>query len=126
MFKSIEGLPADVLAIEASGEITHQDYRDTLIPKAEAMMAKGPIKMLYVIGPDFTGFDLQALWDDSAFGFSHWHDFSQIALVTDHAWMGGLVTMFTPFFHGAVRLFRLAQLSAAKEWITAPPAGARP
>src|SRR5271165_3874905 len=124
MFKSIEGLPADVLAIEASGQITHQDYRDTLIPMAEGLMAKGPIKMLYVIGPDFTGFDLKALWDDSAFGFSHWHDFSRIALVTDHVWMGGVVTMFTPFFHGEVRLFRLAQLPAAKDWIATPPVGA--
>jgi hypothetical protein len=124
MFKSIEGLPADVLAIEASGQITHQDYRDTLIPMAEGLLAKGPIRMLYVIGPEFTGIDLEALWDDGAFGFKHWHDFSQIAVVTDHAWMGGVISMFKPFFHGEVRLFRLAQLSAAKDWITAAPMGA--
>ena len=55
MFKFIEGLPPDVMAIEASGKVTHEDYRNTLIPKAEAMMAKGPIRMLYVIGRDFTG-----------------------------------------------------------------------
>ena len=47
MFKLIEGLPRDVLAIEASGQVTYQDYRDTLIPKAEAMMTNGPIRMLY-------------------------------------------------------------------------------
>ena len=70
MFKFIEGLPPDVLAIEASGKVTHEDYRDTLIPKAEAMMAKGPIRMLYVIGKDFTGFELEALWDDSVFGLN--------------------------------------------------------
>ena len=79
MFKFIEGLPADVMAIEASGKVTHEDYRDTLIPKAETMMAKGSIKMLYVIGRDFTGFELEALWDDGAFGLKHWHDFSRIA-----------------------------------------------
>ena len=124
MFKSIEGLPADVLAIEASGQITHQDYRDTLIPLAEGLMAKGPIKVLYVIGSDFTGFDLGAMWDDGAFGVKHWHDFSRIAVVTDHAWMGGAVAMIKPFFHGEVRLFQLAQLSAAKDWITGAPVGA--
>jgi len=124
MFMSIEGMPADVLAIEASGQITHQDYHDVLIPLAEGLIAEGAIKVLYVIGPDFTGFDLEALWDDSAFGLRHWHDFSRIALVTDHAWMGGVVTMFTPFFHGEVRLFRLEQLSVAKDWITGSPVGA--
>jgi hypothetical protein len=57
MFKFIEGLPPDVMAIEATGKITHGDYHNTLIPKAEAMMAKGPIRMLYVIGKEFTGLD---------------------------------------------------------------------
>lgn len=117
MFKFIEGLPQDVLAIEASGKVTHDDYGNTLIPKAEAMMAKGPIKMLYVIGKDFAGFELEALWDDSAFGLRHWHDFSHIAVVTDHAWMRAMVSMFKPFFHGNVRLFGLAELPAAKDWI---------
>jgi hypothetical protein len=121
MFKFIEGLPPDVMAIEASGKVTHEDYRNTLIPKAEAMMGKGPIRMLYVIGRDFTGFELEALWDDSAFGFRHWRDFSRIAVVTDHAWMSAMVNMFKPFFHGEVRLFRLAELPAAKDWITRAP-----
>ena len=118
MLKIIEGLPQDVLAIEASGKVTHKDYQDTLIPRAEAMMTKGPIKMLYVIGKEFTGIELEALWDDGAFGLRHWHDFSHIALVTDHAWMRAMVSMFKPFFHGEVRLFDLAELPAAKDWIT--------
>ena len=117
MFTFIEGLPQDVLAIEATGKVTHEDYRNALIPKAEAMMAKGPIKMLYVIGKEFTGFELEALWDDGSFGLRHWHDFSHIAVVTDHAWMRAMVGMFKPFFHGDVRLFGLSELPAAKDWI---------
>ena len=71
MFKFIEGLPTDVLAVEAIGEVTHEDYRDGLIPRAEAMMGHGPIRMLYVIGLAFTGFDLGAMADDSMFGLRH-------------------------------------------------------
>ena len=126
MFTFIEGLPSDVLAIEARGEVTHDDYRNTLIPKAEAMMSRGPIKMLYVIGKDFTGFQLEALSDDTMFGLKHWHDFSQIAVVTDHGWVNAVVNMFKPFFHGEVQLFRLAELPVAKHWITKARVGARP
>ncbi len=43
MFKFIDGLLRDVIAIEATGKVTHEDYCNTLIPRAEAMMAKGPI-----------------------------------------------------------------------------------
>ena len=58
------------MAIEAiGGKVTHDDYRNILIPKDEAMKTKGPIRMLYVIGEEFTGFGPEALWDDSVFGF---------------------------------------------------------
>jgi hypothetical protein len=117
MLKFIEGLAPGVIAIEAMGKVTHEDYRDVLIPKAEAMMGKGPIKMLYVLGKDFTGFELEALADDSAFGLKHWHDFSKIAVVTDHSWLNAVINMFKPFFPGQVRLFTLANLPAAKDWI---------
>ncbi len=118
MLRFIDGLPQDVIAIEATGKVTHADYKNTLIPKAEAMMGKGPIKMLYVIGKEFTGFEVGALLDDAAFGLKHWHDFSHIAVVTDHAWLRAMVGVFKPFFHGDVRLFSLAELPTARSWIT--------
>jgi stage II sporulation SpoAA-like protein len=117
MLKLIEGLPQNVLAIEAIGKVTHEDYRDTLIPKAEAMMTKGPIRMLYVIGKEFTGFELEALWDDSKFGLMHWHNFSHIAVVADQAWLRAAVTLFTPFFRGEVRIFPVSELVSAKAWM---------
>ncbi len=43
MFKLIEDLPPDVMGIEAAGKVTHEDYKTILIPKAEAMIAKGPV-----------------------------------------------------------------------------------
>ena len=67
MLKLIEGLP-DVLGIEAAGKVTHEDYRKVLIPAAETLMTKGPTGMLYLAGPDFSGYELEALRDDTAFG----------------------------------------------------------
>ncbi|MGO8952973.1 MAG: STAS/SEC14 domain-containing protein [Rhodomicrobium sp.] len=120
MLKLIEGLPTDVMGIEAIGKVTHEDYKTVLIPMAEAMIAKGPIKMLYVAGQDFDGYELEALWDDGTFGVKHWHDFTRVAVVADQTWLRAAVTMFRPFFPCEVRLFRLAGLAAAKAWITSP------
>ena len=117
MFKFIEGMPPDVLAIEAIGKVTHEDYQTILIPMAEAMMAKGPIKMIYIIGKEFTGYNLEALWDDGAFGIKHWREFRRIAVVTDQAWIRASISMFAPFFPAEVRLFDLSEFSAAQVWI---------
>ena len=68
MLKLIEGLRQGVLGIEAAGKVTHEDYRRVLIPAAETLTTKGPIGMLYVAGPDFSGYELEALKDDAAFG----------------------------------------------------------
>ena len=124
MFELIEGMPPDVLAIEAVGKVTHEDYWTILIPKAEAMMAKGPIKMIYVIGEGFSGFDLEALWDDGAFGIKHWREFKRIAVVVDLVWLRASISMFAPFFPAKVRLFNLSELSAAKDWIISAQHGA--
>jgi stage II sporulation SpoAA-like protein len=117
MLKVITDLPPDVLGIEATGKVTHEDYRMVLIPTAEAMMAGGPIKMLYVAGKEFVGYELEALWDDSTFGLKHWRQFTRIAVVTDTVWLRAAVSMFCPFFPSEIRLFRLADLAAAKVWI---------
>jgi hypothetical protein len=117
MLKLIEDLPSDVMGIVAVGKVTHADYQNVLIPRAEAMMANGPIKMLYVIGAEFTGYELEALWDDSTFGVKHWHDFSHVAVVADQAWVRGLISMFKPFFPCELQLFQLTDLAVAKAWI---------
>jgi hypothetical protein len=119
MLTLMEGLPPDVLGVEATGTVTHHDYQAVLIPAAEAMLATGPVKMIYVAGPGFTGYELEALWDDSAFGLKHWHQFKRIAVVTDNTWLRAAVTMFSPFVPIEMRLFELAKLDTAKTWITA-------
>ena len=118
MLKLIQDLPPHVLGIEAAGKVTHEDYREVLIPAAEAMMGRGSIRMLYIIGQEFTGYELGALWDDGAFGTKHWRDFSRVAVVGDQGWLSTAVTLFKPFFPCAVRLISLAELSAARAWIT--------
>jgi hypothetical protein len=119
MLKVMHDLPPDVLGIEASGEVTHLDYRSVLIPEAEARLARGPIRMLFVAGPGFNSYALDAMWDDAAFGMKHWRDFIRIAVVTDNRWMRASVTLVAPLIPAQVRLFGFSQRDAAKSWITA-------
>lgn len=120
MFKMIEGLPDNVLGIEASGKVTQEDYTKNLIPHADEMMKKhGKIGLLYIVGSEFNGFELAALWEDMAYGMKHWSDVSHIAMVTDEPWMKSVAAMFAPLFPGEMRHFPLAEREKAQIWIAA-------
>ncbi len=119
MFTFLMGLAPDVLAIEAAGKITREDYREQLIPRAEALMARGPIKALCVIKNKITDYSLTALWDDQRFGRKHWRDLSHLAIVTDRAWIKAACALAAPLLPVAIRLFPVSELETAKAWITA-------
>jgi hypothetical protein len=119
MMTILDGLPPQVLGVKVSGKVTHADYRDTLIPHAEAMIANGPICLLYVLGKDFSGYEIGGLRDDSAFGIRYWRDFRRIAVVGDETWVRTTVRLLKPFAPCEVRQFSRLQLSAANAWVSA-------
>jgi hypothetical protein len=68
--------------------------------------------MLYAIGEDFTGFELEALWDDATFGMRHWRGFRRVAVVADQQWLRAAVSMFAAFFPCEIRLFTRSEMVA--------------
>lgn len=118
MFKIMQGLPKNVLGVEARGTITDDDYRTVLIPRANEMLEKFPsIKLLYVAGKDFKGYDARAVWDDALFGLRRRSRCSHVAVVTDTEWLRAATHFFSPFVSSSVKVFDLAGLAAAKIWI---------
>ena len=84
MIELLSGFPDNVLAVAGRAEVTGEDYRDVLIPAAQAKMRKHAHLRFYCeLGADFTGFSPGAMWEDAAFGFSHWGDFGRMAVITD-------------------------------------------
>jgi hypothetical protein len=120
MFNFIDDLPSDVLGVEVVGKITHEDYRDRLIPKAEAMMALGPIKLLFLVRSDMADIEFEALWDEQKFELAHGNAISHIAVVTDHGWMRTLVNLFAPLTPIKLRAYPIAALPDAETWLALP------
>lgn len=118
MMTLIDGLPPRVLGVKASGRVTTADYRDVLVPHAEAMIANGPISLLYVISKEFAGYEVRSLRDDSAFGIRYWRDFRRIAVVGDESWLRATVTLFRPFDPCELRVYSRIELSAASAWVS--------
>ncbi|MEO8772629.1 MAG: STAS/SEC14 domain-containing protein [Ferruginibacter sp.] len=118
MLKIINDLPGNVLGIEAGGEVTGADYENVLMPAvSEKLKANKKIRLLYYLGPGFTGFSLKAMVDDAKVGMKNFSAWDRVAFVSDHQ----LINIFAKFFGhmlpGEVRVFNNSGLDEAKKWI---------
>ena len=119
MIKPISDLPENVLGFEASETVTGHDYETILVPTVEAKLKVFPkVRLLYFLGPDFSSYELEAMWDDAKIGLKHLTAWERIAVVTDTEWIRSATRLFGFAIPGHVRVFANNELSAAKEWVS--------
>ncbi|WP_418607996.1 STAS/SEC14 domain-containing protein [Georgenia sp. SUBG003] len=106
-----------VLGFRAVDDVEEEDYRDVLVPAVDAAVAEhGKVRVVLVLGPEFDEFEGDAIWEDMKLGARHPASFERIAVVTDAAWAGPAVRVFSVLWPGQARAFRLADLESAKRW----------
>lgn len=111
-------LPDSVVGVRAIGEVDDNDYAEVLEPAIEAALARHDrIRLLYVLGAEFTGYDAEALWEDTKLGLKTFTSYERMAIVTDAEWLRRSVKAFGWLIPGEVRVFPLAQLEVAASWV---------
>ena len=119
MIELMQDVPENVVALTAKGKVTGDDYENVIIPAIEARLKDyDKIRLLYQIGPEYTGYEAEAMWDDAKVGMKHLTHFEKIAVVTDDTWMIRATKAFGFMIPGEVRLFSNAELAEAKTWIS--------
>lgn len=116
MLRPLPDLPAGVIGFEAVGEIHADDYRDVLRPAVDAAAAGGGVRLVYVLGGEFTGYSAGASWEDAKLGLGHLEAWRRLAVVSDHEWVGHMVGAVGWLIPGDVRTFALADRAAAARW----------
>jgi SpoIIAA-like len=117
MIRVLENLPENVLGVEAVGEVTDEDYEQVLVPAvARQREAHGRVRFVYVIGDEFDGWTLGALWDDAKLGTKDIRSWEKIAVVTDKDWLQHAVKAFGWMVPGEVRVVGTDELDAAVQW----------
>jgi hypothetical protein len=120
MIEIMSGLPEHVLAFTAKGKVTGEDYESVLIPAIEEKLKKySKISLLYHLGADCAGFDIEAMWDDTKIGLKHLTAWERIAVVTDIDWVRLTTKAFGFVMPGHVKVFANSQLDEAREWVSA-------
>ena len=118
MIERLSSLPDHVVGFVASGHVTAADYESVLIPAIESMIkARGTVRLLYHIGPAFSGFTAGAMWDDAKVGMAHLTAWERVAVVTDVDWIATAVKIFRFVIPCTVKVFSNAQYEDAVRWI---------
>ena len=119
MIKIMMNETDNILALEAIGQVTGDDYDSIVIPAIENKVEQqGKIRVLYELGSQFSGFNFAALWKDAKVGFQHLTDFEKIALVSDIQWIRIMTKLIGSIWPCPVKVFQNNQLTQAQEWVT--------
>lgn len=121
MIEAIGDLPPGVLGFKASGRITRDEYREMMKPIYELLEQGGPVNLLFVVADDFSGLDLQALWEDmkaaGSVGLKHRGAWRRMALLTNKDWIRHGAAGFGWLAPGELRVFDLDKQGNAVSWL---------
>jgi SpoIIAA-like len=118
MFTRIENLPAGAIGFEAVGRITGEDRIAVLEPTIAAMLGHGrPVRLLYLAGSRFTGYDPNTLLDDAVFGTRHFRDFEKISFLAEEGPYSRAVVALEGLMPADLKVFPTGAVDAAKAWL---------
>lgn len=121
MLELLSDLPDQIVGVKAKGEVTAQDYQAILVPAVEERLARHKrLRLLYVLGEEFTGFTGAAAWEDAKIGMRHFASFERIAVISDAEWIQHMVKAFGFVIPGEVRVYSQSGFDEARSWITTP------
>jgi hypothetical protein len=116
----------NVVAIEATGKLTDEDYRDKFAPRMERVLEEqGALRVLINMDDKFEGFAPGAIWEDAKFVLSHpgtaaKGKFEKIALVGgDEDRYVRMASAFDRAWPGEIRRFEQGELEQALFWVKA-------
>lgn len=115
----ISGLPTNILAVEAIGEIEDDDYEKVILPAVDEILeTNDKVRVLYVLGEEFEKYELDAMWEDTKMGMQRLGKWERIAVVTDHKGYRRSIKAFGFLMPGEVKVYPMTELDDAKAWIS--------
>jgi len=121
MIKQLGNMPEGVIGLEASGEVTADDYRDVMVPVVTAATEQGGVRLLYVLA-EHTKFTAGAAFADAKLGLTHLKGWERIAVVSDADWLENSIKAFGWMMPGEVKTFDDDEVDEATAWLTRPSA----
>ena len=119
MIERLEDLPDGVIGLRASGTVTAEDYRDVMVPVIEAALARGGVRLLYVLD-EHTTFSPGAMFSDAKLAVGHLKGWERLAVVSDADWLENSLKAFGWMMPGELKVFNNDEIVEATGWLARP------
>lgn len=114
MLTFLEQSVGNVIAIQASGKLTHEDY-ELLLPTVKEVIQKHGKVRFWIELIDFHGWEPRASWDDLKFDVQHGSNYERCAIVGESKWQEWMTKLSKPFF--TIKFFNEDQREQAWQWL---------
>lgn len=119
MLSKIQNLPDYVFGVKASGEVTADDLKSTLLPGLEALTDKyKEIYYLLVLETKVENFTAGAWVQDMVAGLKHLTAWKKMAIVTDQKSVENFTDAFSYVTPGEAKGFSLDEMEEAIAWVS--------
>lgn len=120
MISLIKDLPDHVVGFFADGQITKDDFAQTVTPAVKTAFEKHEkVSILYELGGNITGVDFGAGFEDMIMGVAHFMRWKRIAIITNFDWMRKSAELFGTLMPAEVHAYTTAERDQARAWVTA-------
>ncbi len=119
MIIQIENLPANIVGFKATGEITENDFTETIMPKVKALIDKtDKLNYLLVLETSLKNFTIGAWIKDAMMGIKHLTKWNRAAIVSDVEAIRTFTNIFSYLMPGEYKGFEHKELQEAIDWVS--------
>lgn len=117
MISRIHNLPANMVGFTANGEITENDFNNTVIPDVDELVKRtGKINYMLVLETPLSNFSAGAWIKDAVMGLKHITKWNRAAIVSDNESIRKFTDVFSIFIPGEFRGFEHKDIQSAIYW----------
>src|SRR3954464_8614527 len=118
MLRRMDDMPAGTVGFEAVGEGEDDDYEEAVEPLVRQRIAAGEkVRLLYLLGPEATDVEGDAMQADAGFRARHAGAFERVAMPADESWIKPAIKAWSVLMPGKARAFSVHDLPTAKTWL---------
>lgn len=121
MVELLKDFPDHVVAYEASGKVTSDEYENIVMKRVdEVAETYGRINFLVCLQTEMENYSISALMDYIKISFKHFSKWERMAIVTDEDWVRKAYELLGPVVHGTIKSYTLEEYNQAKQWVSQP------